>query len=123
MAKDWSDNQETWNDQEIAQSFFQVGGESLKGDTTFLVVNALMGYDMRYDPATLDRFGIKSDLSNITDIYSRDHFKEFPADLLNLQRLSQTLVGVAGIIGAGQPSCARMWQKQCEELIQDASSS
>ena len=42
--------------------------------------------------------------------------REFPADLINLQRLCQTLVGVAGAVGAGQPSCAAMWRRQCEDV-------
>ena len=43
--------------------------------------------------------------------------REFPADLINLQRLCQTLVGVAGAVGAGQPSCAAMWRRQCEAVV------
>ena len=125
MAKDWSDQPSTWNDAEIVKAFVAVGGASTRNDTTFLAVNALLAYDMRYDPATLQRFGINPDLSNLVDVYTScngDTFQEFPADLVNLQRLSQTLVGVASIIGAGQPSCARMWQSQCEQLVADAES-
>ncbi|KAL3916397.1 MAG: hypothetical protein SGILL_005200, partial [Bacillariaceae sp.] len=107
MAKDWSETPETWNNNEIAKRFKAVGGESINSNTDFLTFNALTMYDMRLDPTTLKRFGIDADMSNYMDAYQDDTFKEFPADLVNLQRLCQTLVGVAGIIGAGQPSCAR----------------
>jgi predicted unusual protein kinase regulating ubiquinone biosynthesis (AarF/ABC1/UbiB family) len=122
MAKDFSNRKETWNDAEIANRFADVGGQSINMDAKFLAANALLMYDMRYDEATLQRFGIQQDLSNIAEIYSEDSFKEFHSDLVNLQRLAQTLVGVASVIGAGQPSCARMWQRQCEELVEDCPS-
>jgi len=105
MAKDFSEKEQSWNDKEIANAFAAVGGKSMKGDIKFLTVNALLGYNMRYDWATLSWFGIRPDMSNILDIYGSDSFKEFPADLVNLQRLCQTLVGVGSIIGAGQLSC------------------
>eukprot|EP00927_Polykrikos_kofoidii_P009490 TRINITY_DN13955_c0_g1_i1.p1 TRINITY_DN13955_c0_g1~~TRINITY_DN13955_c0_g1_i1.p1 ORF type:complete len:581 (+),score=96.55 TRINITY_DN13955_c0_g1_i1:46-1788(+) len=122
MAKDVTSEPSTWNDQAIAQAFIRVAGDSMKNNTKFLAANALTTYDMRLDSNTLARFGIKEDMSNISDIMSRedfggDSFREFPADLINLQRLCQTLVGVAGAVGAGQPSCAAMWRQQCEEVI------
>ena len=122
MAKDFSQDPTTWNDTEIAQRFIAVGGVSKNSDATFLAANALMGYDIRYDPITLKRYGIAPDLSNIAEaLNGRDEFEKFPADLINLQRLSQTLMGVAGAIGAGQPSCARMWEKQCTALVENSS--
>lgn len=122
MAADMSSNPRTWNDDAIAKSFAAVAGESVKNNTKFLTANALTTYDMRLDAATLERFGLKDDMSNFSDVFSRedfggDSFKEFPADLINLQRLCQTLVGVAGAVGGGQPSPAAMWRRQCEEVI------
>lgn len=122
MATDSSEDKSTWNDEEIAHRFMAVGGDSVHNNTNFLACNALTMYDMRLNPVTLARYGIKPDMSNIMDVYSEDSFKEFPADLVNLQRLCQTLVGVAGTIGAGQPSCARMWKAQCQQLVQDSDS-
>lgn len=126
MADDVSSNPGTWNDEVIAKSFIRVAGDSVKNNTKFLSANALMTYDMRLDAVTLARFGIKEDMSNFSDLLSHesfggDSFRDFPADLINLQRLCQTLVGVAGAVGAGQPSCAAMWRRQCEEVIVGAS--
>jgi predicted unusual protein kinase regulating ubiquinone biosynthesis (AarF/ABC1/UbiB family) len=120
MAKDFSQDPTTWNDEKIAKRFADVGGTSVKSDVSFLAANALMMYDIRYDSITLARYGILPDMSNMADVlYGRDEFEDFPADLINLQRLSQTLLGVAGSIGAGQPSCARMWKRQCLSLVED----
>jgi aarF domain-containing kinase len=121
LAKDRSDQPESWNDEEIALTFQAVGGKSLKSNVTFLAANALMGYDMRIDAATARRYGVKPDLSDVMQVInSLDSFESFPADLINLQRLCQTLVGVAGAIGAGAPSCAKMWQAHCEKIVKSA---
>merc|ERR1711862_794919 len=109
----------TWNDERIAKAFIELAGETSKNDVPFIVANALIGYDIRYDISTLNRFGIKGDLSNISDIYNGDDsYKEFPADLINVQRLCQTLIGVSNSVGFGQPPCSQMWKKQCENILQ-----
>ena len=121
MARDSTADPSTWNDEEIARAWIILTGDSAKNNTKFLAANALLTYDMRLDAATLARFGIEEDMSNIGDMLNREDFggdslREFPADLINLQRMCQTLVGVAGAVGAGQPSCAAMWRRQCEAV-------
>ena len=45
----------------IAAAFVDCGAKTRKGDVGFLAANAIMSYDLRVDPATLARFGIKDD--------------------------------------------------------------
>lgn len=123
LAKDYTEREETWNDVEIAAAFQATGAKTKRRNVKFLAVNAITGYDMRVDAATMRRFGLKPDWSDAVQVFNEmDVWEEWPADLINLQRLSQTLVGLAGLIGAGQPSCARMWRPYCERLLQCAES-
>eukprot|EP00928_Gymnodinium_smaydae_P030375 TRINITY_DN22618_c0_g1_i1.p1 TRINITY_DN22618_c0_g1~~TRINITY_DN22618_c0_g1_i1.p1 ORF type:complete len:555 (-),score=73.48 TRINITY_DN22618_c0_g1_i1:88-1752(-) len=121
MAKDHTDRPDTWNDAEIANALCEAGAKVKHGNVRYLAFTALSSYDMRLDLATLERFGFKADFSDLDKLIELDEIEEFPADMINLQRLCQTLVGLAGLIGAGQPSCSRMWQPACKDFLQTAS--
>ena len=74
MARDSTADPSTWNDEAIKRAWVALAGDSAKNNAKFLAANALLTYDMRLDAATLARFGIEEDMSNIGDILSREDF-------------------------------------------------
>merc|ERR1740121_1094319 len=95
MAKDFTSRPETWNDEEIARTFLATGAKTKNSNVKWLALTALTSYDMRIDPATMARFGLQADYSDmVAKMNALDEIEEFPADLINLQRLCSTLVGV-----------------------------
>ena len=84
---------------------------------TCFKVNAVLGFDIRYDKKTLKELNLPTNILLVQDKLNEwDEWDDFPSWLINYQRCAQTLVGVANSCGVNViPS--NMFKESIEKFL------